>query len=265
MRLPVLLSLIVLSACQQASTLAPMPTKAELEAERQTQSDMAKAGKTEYAANLSRAEIIAKLDRVVKQVKPASRALCTEIKGGSAPCNFDIALAKEGGLNAYADGEKVVMFPEMVAFTANDTELALVVAHELAHNIMRHPDAQKQNVALGGVLGTLVDQLAQSQGINTGGMAGKLGAQGAVLRYSSGFEREADYVALYILARAGYDVSEAPQFWRRMSAQNPDSIYVGTTHPTNPDRYITLQKTINEIEGKQRAGAPLIPQIRQDS
>jgi beta-barrel assembly-enhancing protease len=253
-----------LIGCQQASTLAPSYSEEELNRERQTQSDIAKQtsggkGETKVSAD-DRKALLAKLYRVAQQVVPASVQLCKDMFQQSRPCSFDIALAEEGGLNAYADGEKVVMFPEMVAFTKTDAELALVLSHELAHNIMRHPDSTKQNVAVGGILGSLVDSFAQSQGINTGGAVGQLGAQGAQLRYSKGFETEADYVGIYIMQRSNYDVGNVADFWRRMSTQNPDGIYVGSTHPTNPDRYLTIQKTINEVQAKKASGAPLIPQ-----
>ena len=257
-----------LAACQQASTVAPSYSKEELDRERQTQSDIVKQSSAGNAATKvsagDRKALLAKLDRVAQQVVSPSVQLCKDMFAQSRKCNFDVALAEEGGLNAYADGEKVVMFPEMVAFTKNDAELALVLSHELAHNIMRHPDSTKQNVAVGGILGSLIDSVAAAQGINTGGALGQLGAQGAQLRYSKGFETEADYVGIYIMQRAGYDVSNVGEFWRRMSTQNPDGIYVGSTHPTNPDRYLTIQKTINEVQAKKNAGAPLIPEIKKE-
>lgn len=254
---------LLVSACQQASTIAPTASREELQREQQAQAELAKQGK-QAISQISKAELVAKMKRVTDRVQPASVALCRDMFMHSRPCQFGVELAKEGGLNAYADGEKVVMFPEMVAFTANDEELALVLAHEFAHNIMSHPNAQQQNVAMGSILGTIIDQVAASQGINTGGALGKLGAQGAVMRYTPGFEREADYAGLYILARAGYDIAKTPHFWRRMSLQNPDSIYIGTTHPTNPDRYLTLEKTIAEINDKRVQGVPLVPERKPE-
>lgn len=238
-----------------------MANEAELAQERQIQTDY--ANQPEEGGNThvyDRPSVLAKLQRVATRVQPAAFTLCQEMRRQN--CRFDIGLDKEGGgLNAYADGQRVVVFPEMVAFTKNDEELALVLAHEMAHNIMNHPDGQKQNVGMAGIAGALADALAQTQGIETGGMLGKLGAQGALLRYSKGFEREADYVGMYIMARSGYAITDAPKFWRRMSKKNPDGMYTGTTHPTNPDRYVALSKAIQEIEAKRAAGVPLMPEI----
>jgi predicted Zn-dependent protease len=261
----VMLAALLLTACAQPITRAPMVSQAELEQERSIQKEYANA--PEDAADMSvqdRAAALTKLQRVASRVQPAAFALCQELlgKAGRGQCQFDIALDKEGGgLNAYADGQRVVVFPEMVAFTKTDEELALVLSHEMAHNIMEHPAAQKQNVGMAGIAGALADALAQSQGFQTGGALANVGQQVAVLRYSKGFEREADYVGMYILARSGYAITDAPKFWRRMSKKNPDGIYVGSTHPTNPDRYVALSKTIAEIEAKRGAGAPLFPEI----
>jgi predicted Zn-dependent protease len=260
-----LIPILLLTACAKPITRAPMANQAELEQERYIQKEY--ANQPEEMGDMSvrdRAAALTKLQRVASRVQPAAFALCEELrsKAGRGKCQFDIGLDQEGGgLNAYADGQRVVVFPEMVAFTKNDEELALVLSHEMAHNIMEHPDGQKQNVGMAGIAGALADALAQTQGIETGGMLGKLSAQGAVLRYSKGFEREADYVGMYIMARSGYAIADAPKFWRRMSKKNPDGMYVGTTHPTNPDRFVALSKAISEIEGKRAAGLPLFPEI----
>ena len=43
------------------------------------------------------------------------------------------------------------------------------------------------------------------------------GAQIGVAAFSQAFELEADYVGLYILARAGYPTKNAAAFWRKMA------------------------------------------------
>jgi predicted Zn-dependent protease len=150
----------------------------------------------------------------------------------------------------------------MVDFAKNDNHLAFVIAHEFAHNIMQHIAATRQNVTIGALLGTVADVAAGAAGANTQGLFGKVGSQQGLLKYSAAFEAEADYVGLYILARAGYKIEDAPDFWRIMSQANPDSVYVSSTHPTNPARTIAMGKTVAEIRAKQKAGQPLIPNIK---
>ena len=266
MRSLYLLPLALLVACEAPTTQRPGYSDAELRAEQQAQQNAVKAAqkgqfddqKTYDQAQL--AALAARLDPIASRVETASESLCHDI--GGKQCSFDVVLdASEKGLNAHADGQRVVVYPAMVDFATNDNQLAFVIAHEFAHSIMGHVASQKKNVAIGGILGSLADALAQSQGVNTGGNLGKLGAQQALLRYSPSFENEADYIGMYILARAGYAIEDAPGFWRAMSLNAPQAVYATTTHPNNPSRTVAMEKTVTEINAKKAAGQPLIPNI----
>jgi predicted Zn-dependent protease len=254
--------LLLITACQSASTYSPKISKDELANEQAMQRQIARA-----SANKPKAKKIANYDdlsfrvwNISNRLLPASRSICEESPyRNNNGCIFPVELGKERGLNAYADGEKVVVFPEMVMFTQTDDELAYIIAHELAHNIMGHVNSTKSNATVGGLIGGVVDMLAQSQGLNTGGGFTKLGAQSAVSAYSKDFEREADYIGMYIVARAGYDEKPAPDLWRRMSAEDPNGIYSGSSHPTNPERFVAMRKIITEIETKRAAGQPIAP------
>jgi hypothetical protein len=171
-------------------------------------------------------------------------------------CRYDIIASDSNELNAFADGKRVVINAAMMRFAQADVELATVVGHEIAHNMQRHIDAKIGNYALG----SIVDILFAAGGIYTGGAFGKLGAG----VFSQEFEAEADYVGLYLAARAGYAIGTAPNFWRRMAAANPSSIKNSHTasHPPTPQRFLALEKTVAEITAKQAAGQPLIPEKR---
>ncbi len=171
-------------------------------------------------------------------------------------CAYDVLLGAGDEVNAYADGARVVITPGMMRFARDDTELSLVIAHELAHNAMGHIDAQTVNVTLG----SIVDILAAAYGINTQG----LGRQAGQIMYSQDFEAEADYVGLYIMARGGGDIANAPKFWRRMAAAHPASIEKShaVTHPSTPERFLALEKTVVEIQNKRAHGEALVPARR---
>lgn len=51
----------------------------------------------------------------------------------------------------------------------------------------------------------------------------------------------------------------APDFWRRMAIEHPESIELRKSHPTTPERFVALNATITEIELKVSAGRPLLP------
>ena len=172
-------------------------------------------------------------------------------------CAYPVVLGDGDEVNAYADGKQVVIQRGMMRFATNDTELALVISHEIAHNSMSHVRSKMTNYALG----TVVDLAAQILlGIPTQGLFGKLAGNA----YSQDFESEADYVGLYIMAQSGGDIDNAPQFWRRMATLSPNAIKSShlASHPATPERFVALEETVKEIKAKKAAGKPLVPNLK---
>ena len=172
-------------------------------------------------------------------------------------CAYPMAVIPGDQINAFADGSRVVVTFGMMRFAETDTELSLVLAHELAHNAMKHVKAQMQNY----MLGLILDLLAAAGGANTEGTFSEL----AVQSFSDEFEAEADYVGLYIMARAGMEIDSAATFWRRMAVEKPEQIreHFLATHPTSPKRYIAIEETVKEINTKRAAGLELIPELKE--
>ena len=57
-------------------------------------------------------------------------------------------LTQDNIVNAFADGKKIIMTQGIVDYAKDDNELALVIAHELAHNDRGHLDAKKKNTLM---------------------------------------------------------------------------------------------------------------------
>ena len=74
-------------------------------------------------------------------------------------------------------------------------------------------------------------------------------------------EMEADYLALYMLARARFDVAAAPMFWQRSGPSGFFETFSDGTHPGRASRIAATARTIEEIRAKQRQGAPLMPNL----
>ena len=55
-------------------------------------------------------------------------------------CDAPVSIAFSEEINAYTDGEEVVITSELVRRTASDSRLALILAHELAHIILHAGD-----------------------------------------------------------------------------------------------------------------------------
>jgi hypothetical protein len=174
-------------------------------------------------------------------------------------CHYPIGLITDRSLNAFADGERIVIHSGMADFAGKDEELALVISHELAHNLRGHIETQTANQVGGQIAGGILDTLAALAGVNTSGAFSKAAGRAAGSLHSVAFESEADYVGLYLMARAGYPIDGAAQFWRRMAIAHPDMITRETSHPATAERFVAIEATVAEIKAKQKAGVPLVP------
>lgn len=257
-----------LAACQAPTTYTPQISKQELAAEQERQQQIVDKIKEQGGRkkNWRRKKNIRKqFERVADRLEEPAAKLCRALHiQKERECYYHFKMSRSEDIGAYADGDNVTIQSGMMHFIENDNELAVVMAHEIAHNMMGHIEAGKMNTMAGVLLGLAVDAIASSQGVNTGGEFAETGADIGHLSYSQSFEAEADYVGLYIMARSGYDVRKAPDFWRRMAAINPDGIYNGVTHPTSAERFIGLQKTVNEIRYKRKHRIALLPDFKQN-
>lgn len=123
-------------------------------------------------------------------------------------------------VNAFAlPGGKVAIFTGILKHTKDDTGLATVMGHEVAHALQRHGVERMSR--------SILDQIAQlgalgaaaTGNVNAGAIQGLLGAYGVnvSLPFNRKQESEADEVGLMLMAKAGYDPREAVPFWERMS------------------------------------------------
>ena len=177
-------------------------------------------------------------------------------------CNYGIVLVPGDVVNAWADGRRVFVTKGMMRYVENDLELATIVGHELAHNIRGHVDMTKKQAMVGGFFGLLLDIGAAVVGINTGGGFTRMGMQTAQQMYSKDMEREADYVGMYILALSGYDFQDSPNVFRRFASSHPGSIETkyASSHPSTPERFIAMEKAVEEINIKKAKGIALVPE-----
>jgi predicted Zn-dependent protease len=71
----------------------------------------------------------------------------------------------------------------------------------------------------------------------------------------------ADRLGLYLAARAGYDVDDAPAFWKRLNETTPSTVLNGynANHPALAARLAAIDKTNAEIKAKRSAKKALVP------
>lgn len=182
-------------------------------------------------------------------------------------CDYNIMLLQDSAINANADSKTVRVTTGILEQVAiNDTQLATILGHEAAHNAMGHIQAGRANRGMGMAAGALLDILASSRGVNTGGRFANYGQTAGGIVYGQDFEREADYVGLYIMARAGYDIHGAPDVWREMALAGGGSSIrasIARSHPSSPERFLALEQTVKEIDAKRSKGRPLIPEMKK--
>lgn len=236
---PAIILAIGMSGCATPVHQEVSINEQELQQEIRTQQDMAKQYKPKPLKSPQHdiAYYQKRLNRVAKPLQATARKMC---KRGT--CNFKYKVANQNVLNAWADGHTVHITPIMMDFLETDKELALILSHELAHNTLNHVNKTIQNSLMGSVL----DIAAAAAGVNTGGLFGQVGAD----IHAKGFENEADYIGLYIMHNAGYDITDSHKIWRKMSIQSPRNIGPSffSTHPSNAERYLRMGKTIKRIQ-----------------
>ena len=181
-------------------------------------------------------------------------------------CNYPIIFTQDKIVNAYADGKSIIMTQGMVDYAKDDNEIALVIAHELAHNDRGHLDAKKKNTLIMGSIGFILDLMTIYYSGGTAGgdaqnteMWSKIGSQA----YSVEFEKDADYGGVYYAYRVGYDISNVKNFWERIGSENPKQIAISSTHPATAERYLQIEKTVEEINKKKSDGLALIPNEKE--
>jgi beta-barrel assembly-enhancing protease len=155
----------------------------------------------------------ATISLVIRREDVASTVSFTPDKG----CASRVQVIPGRSINARADGRYVQINAGMLDFVRNDDELAAVVAHELAHNILKH-QAKKTP--------------------------------------SKQAEYEADRLSVALVARAGYSVDEVVPFWTRFEARTNAGIFADGTHPSAKKRIAALTATVDEFKSGQPVVAP---------
>jgi predicted Zn-dependent protease len=168
--------------------------------------------------------------------------LAANSNGGGV--DFSFYLVKDPALNAFAvPGGHISVHTGLILATRHESELASVLAHEVAHITQRHLPRMLAAVKSQ----TIPMTAAIIAAILLGGQVGQaaLAATNASLierqlRYSREFEREADTIGIRALARSGFDPRSMPQFFERMQqwarVQESNAPEFLRTHPLTTDR-----------------------------
>lgn len=172
-------------------------------------------------------------------------------------------------INAFAlPGGFIGVHTGLVYTAQSESELASVLAHEMAHVTQRHiarSVAQQGNNQLLAMAGVLLAILAASVSKNSQISAAAMNAGTGLaiqnqLSFSREFEREADNIGMQILAKAGFDARAMPTFFERMQRVNRvndnQALAFLRTHPVTGERISAGQDRASQLPVKLVADSP---------
>lgn len=151
-------------------------------------------------------------------------------------------------------GGKVAVYEGILPICESESGLAVVMSHEIAHALARHGGERiSQGYAVEAARQAMSyatqtqDQQRQEMIMKAYGAASQYGV---ILPYSRKHESEADHIGLMLMAKAGYDPTEAPRFWQRFAAVNAGKqpMEFFSTHPSDANRAANLLTLLPEAQ-----------------
>lgn len=128
-------------------------------------------------------------------------------------CAATIYVNSSGGINAFANGRYVVMSEKLVDLAPDDDTLAAWVAHELAHNLLRHAAQRAANSAI-----SVREQ-----------------------------ELQADGYSMRLIRAGGFDPRKAAQAWRLLYRNRSLLALLPGRHPRLADRIRAIDAAIAQL------------------
>ena len=185
---------------------------------------------------------------ITSYVRSVGNALAKRAGGPKYPYSFAVGNYRE--IKAFAlPGGPVWINRGVLHAATSESQLAGVLAHEIAHIAQRHAARQVTNGAFANWgLGLLSAMLGNTGGATAARNAASAMTGGMFLKFSRDDEEEADRVGLQILRRAGWDgrgMVELFDILRREQKRDPTAVEVFfSTHPSPAERIAKLRADV---------------------
>jgi predicted Zn-dependent protease len=186
---------------------------------------------------------------VRRYVDQVGRRLVAQPAASDWP-QYDFTVLHSETVNAMAlPGGPVFLTTGMLRFLESEPEVAGVLAHEIAHVVLRHGTSQASKAQLAQIpaalAGAVLDQGAVAQIVQVGLGAG---LQGLFLHYSREAETEADAMATRIMAQAGYDPEASARVFEKLERKGGSGLpEFLSSHPDPGNRVQTVRSEIRDM------------------
>jgi len=175
------------------------------------------------------------------------------VRNSDAKVPFTIKVIDSDEINAFAlPGGFFYVNSGLILAADEEAELAGVMAHEIAHVCARHATREMTRANYAQMATIPLMFVISSWGVyEATNIALSLAMPMAFMKFSRGFESEADYLGLEYMYKAGYDPQAFISFFEKIQAKEkkkPGTIAkVFASHPPTPDRIAKSESEINQL------------------
>jgi beta-barrel assembly-enhancing protease len=172
------------------------------------------------------------------------------VRNSDAKVPFTIKVVEDESVNAFAlPGGFFFVNTGLILKADNEAELAGVMAHEIAHVAARHGTRQATKAELANYMSIPLIFMGGWAGYGIRQAAGVLVPM-SLLKFSRGYESEADMLGLQYMYKTGYDPASFVDFFEKIEALEKKKhgavAELFSSHPMTDDRIQAAQKNIQD-------------------
>ncbi len=170
------------------------------------------------------------------------------------PAEYAILVQTQNSkINAYAAPGKIILTQRLVNFCLNDDELALIVGHEMAHQVLGHLVRGAAHRELGQMLGEVITavstlslgRLLDWKHFRVDANVRQVAQDAVVSVFSQDEEREADTYGTWFAFQAGYNPERGAAVWERVASVDEKDPFLTTyfldSHPAPLERLARIK------------------------
>lgn len=175
------------------------------------------------------------------------------VRNSDAKVPFTIRVIDSDEINAFAlPGGFFYVNSGLILAADEEAELAGVMAHEIAHVCARHATREMTRANYAQMSTIPLMFVIHSWGTyEAANIAMSIAMPLAFMKFSRGFEAEADYLGLQYMYKAGYDPQSFVSFFEKVQAKEkrkPGTLAKAfASHPPTPERIAKTQEELKQV------------------